>query len=43
MTWYPIGSKERKSRTKTSWMDGICETMGEMEFMEEDSRDREKR
>ena len=30
MIWYPIGRKKIKGRPKTTWMDGIRTTLGEM-------------
>ena len=36
ITWYPIGRKKRKSRSKSTWMNGIPGMMGEMGHIEED-------
>ena len=36
MTWYPIGRKKRKGRSKITWMDEIHGLMG---LEEEDWRD----
>ena len=41
LTWYPI-KKEKKSRFKTTWMDGIHRMMKEKRIPEKDRRERER-